>query len=880
MRPRGVKRLFRFTFRDRDAVGADVADEFAHHLDSRTRELIADGLPAADARAQAEREFGAYAPSVQRASLDGNRLERRRRLATIIDDLRQDLVLAVRLLLRAPGFATVAILTLALGIGANTAIYSVLDAALLHPTPYPEPDRLVQLWETLEDGRLNSPSGGAFLDWREHQTQFDAIVLTGRVAYNLRGRDGSERVRGLEVSHEFLHVLGLAPALGRGFLPDDDRPGGNNNVVLITDELWRSRFAADPAIVGRDIVLDEVPRTVIGVLPRGAWILKEDLLFVPAVLTPGTPRAARSPHWAAVFGRIAASTTVDQADAELKAIRQQLGPQYPAFKQRWGVRVRPLSEFIGGLTRGPLLILAGAVSLVLLIACANVANLLLARACHRQQELAIRSALGAGSGRLVRQMLTESVALAIAGGAGGIVVAVGGLVFLRQLTAEMLPLTSTPQLNLRVLAFSFAITLATGLLFGLLPALGARRLALARTLNAGARSLAPGGRQRTLSGLVAAEIALTVVLLASAGLLLRSFAKVATLDPGFDPDRVLAFDMSLPATTYDSNDERLAFVAQLLDRLRSLPGVETAGAGMAVPFSPGAYGEGFGRPNRRDPEGRPIGRVNFVSPGYLEAIGARLIAGRRLTDADNRVTAPRAAVINQSTVRRFFPDQDAVGQPLLIAGDAWQVVGVVADVADTQLDAVPGPYAWIPQAYNTSRMSIAVRTTVAPSSVVGAVRHEMGRLDPGVAMANPRPLDQSLAGSMLQRKVVLGLVGLFAAAALALACLGVYGVMAYAVVTRRKELGIRMALGAVSGDVLRDVFRKGLTITAVGVALGLAGSVAAARLLSTELYQVGSSDPAVTATTAGIMTAVAALACWVPARRASRVDPVTILRSE
>jgi predicted permease len=880
MRPRDVKRLFRFTFRDRDDVRGDIHEEFALHLELRTRDLVNEGLTPRDARAQAEREFGHYANSVAAISRNDEHTESRRRVRRYLDDLRQDLTLAVRLLVRAPGFAAVAILTLALGIGANTAIYSVLDAILLHPTPYPEPERLVQIWETREDGGPNSPSGGAFLDWRQHQTQFAAIVLTGRVAYNLRGRDGSERIRGVEASHELLAVLGITPALGRGFMPDDDRPGGNNNVVLITDELWRSRFAADPTIVGRDIILDEVPRTVIGVLPRGAWILKEDLFFVPAVLTPGTPRAARSPHWAAVFGRLAPDTSVERADAELKSIRQQLAPEYPAFKARWGVRVQPISEFIGGLTRGPLLILAGAVSLVLLIACANVANLLLARACHRQQELAIRSALGAGGARLVRQMLTESLVLALLGGLCGVGLAIGSLAALRTLTSELLPLTTSPQLNLRVLAFSLAITVGTGLLFGLLPALGVRRFALARTLGSAGRSLTPGGRQRTLSGLVVAEIALTVVLLASAGLLLRSFSKVVTIDPGFDPERVLAFDVSLPAASYDSDAKRLVFVSTLLDRLRAVPGVESAGAGMAIPFSIGAYGERFERPGRPDPEKRPIGRVNFVAPGYLETIGARLLSGRLLIDADNRVGTARMAVINQSTARRFFANDEAIGQSLTIAGDAWQIVGVVADVADRQLDAVPGAYAWIPQAFNTSRMAIVIRTPVNPLTLVAAARAEMQRIDPGVAMANPRRLDQSLAESMLQRKVVLSLVGGFALAALALACLGVYGVMAYVVVTRQKELGIRMALGAVRGDVLRDVFRRGLTIAAVGVGIGLAGAFAAGRLLAGELYQVGRVDPAVTLGTAAVMTCVAALACWLPARRASRVDPVTILRSE
>jgi predicted permease len=649
-------------------------------------------------------------------------------------------------------------------------------------------------------------------------------------------------------------------------------------VVILTEELWRSRFGGAP-IVNRTIVLDETPRTVIGILPKGAWLFRDDTFFVPAVLRPGTDRLKRAGHWALVLGRLKPQVTLQQADTDLKRIKRQLESQYPTFKKDWGVALQPLPDMVGGPSRPAVLILLGAVSLVLFIACANVAGLLLARGCQRQQEIAVRAALGASATRIVRQVLTESVVLAFVGGLAGLVVTGWGIGLLRQLTADLLPPALAPRLDLRVLAFSMIVTALTGLLFGLLPAWRARRPDLNDTLKNGGKNATSGGRQRTQSALVIGEVAITVVLLTSAGLLLRSLANTATADAGFDPSRVLAFNVSMPEATYREPAKRDAFMNELLARLRALPGVERAGAGLAVPFSGGGFGEYFRRVDQENVNDDMIGRLNFASPGYLEALGARLLAGRTLIDADLVDKAPRVAVISAGTARTLFGDKPAVGERVNIAAETWQVVGVVADIVDRRLDAPARSYASVPLRSPTS-YSILVRTRLAGLGLVDGIRREMARLDPGVALANPRMLGEARTSSMAERRMVLLLVAAFAGAALTLACIGLYGVMAYSVATRRREICIRMALGAVRGDVMRAVVRDGLQLMAVGLGIGLVLAIAAARLLTTQLYQVHSYDPMVLGATIAAVSLVAILATSMPAWRATRFNAIAALRND
>ena len=601
MKPGDVKRLFRFPSRSRDDVRSDIAEEFRFHLEMRIQELTQAGLDPEIARVQALQEFGDPDSGATRCSVHGERLERQRRAARLAGELRQDTTVALRQLAAAPGFAIVAILTLALGIGATAAIFSALDAVLLRPLPYPGPDRLVEVFEINDSGRRNSVSGGAFLDWREHQTQFDSLTLVGPVTANLRATAAPERLTGLEVSHDFLRVFGITPILGSGFLPEHDTPGASNDVVILTEELWRSRFGSDPSVVGTSVVLDEVPRTVLGILPNRAWIFREAQFLVPAVLTPGTSRSKRSPHWAEVYGRLEPGITAMRADAELKTVKQQLASQYPAFKQKWNVSVEPLHDVLSTDRRAVLVTLLGAVALVLLIACANVANLLLARACRRQHEMALRRALGATSARLMRQMLTESAILAGFGGGAGIALAAWGVRVVGVLMTDVVPQAMSPHLDARVLVFAVALSGSTAFVFGMVPAWRAARSGNEGALKNGGRTATASSQRRTQSLLVVAQVALTVVLLSGAGLLLRSLANAAAVDPGFDPQRALAFDLSLPSATYPTAEARLAFSSEVLRRLRGLPGVSAAGAGMAVPASGGGFGEYLATPGKTAP---------------------------------------------------------------------------------------------------------------------------------------------------------------------------------------------------------------------------------------------------------------------------------------
>ncbi len=797
-----------------------------------------------------------------------------------------DLRFALRQLKKSPGFTIVAVLTLGLGIGVGVSVFSALDAALFRPLPYPRPDRLVQLYETLPEGSLNGVSGGVFLDWREEHTAFESVALISPVTRNLQGDGPPQRLSGLEATHEFLDVLGVQPILGRGFLPEEDQAGGDNRVVLLSEEAWRTRFGGSETILGSAVRLDELPHTVIGVLPRGAlprgvWSPDAAQFVVPAVAQrEAGGKYSRSQHWASVYGRLKPGVTVERADAELKDLKLRLNPEYPAYKQNWSAAVQSLHSRLASGPRPVLLVLASAVALLLLISCANVANLLLARARNRRLEISLRAALGASPGRIVRQTLTESLALAALGGVAGTALAFWGVRLLGIVTSDFLAGTMSPRLDPRVLAFSCALTAATGLAFGLLPAWQARRPDLNEAFKGGGRGSTGQGRHRTQSILVISEVALTVVLLSTSGLLLRSLVNAVNTDPGFQPQHALAFDLSLPEAGYPTNEARFAFSQRAMEAIRTVPGVERVGTGMGIPFAGGDYGERVRRAEDPGTDTDPITRVNYVSPGYLEALGTRLLTGRELRESDDRADAERVLVVNESVVSQFFRDEDPVGRHLSMLGNDWRIVGVVANVPIRQVDLPSELVLYVPHVFNSVRFSFVVRTPLKPLTLAEAVRREIQNLDSGLPLANVRALDEAMDASMNQRRTVLFLIGAFAASALGLACIGLYGVMSYSVAARRRELSIRVALGARRANISGLVLREALLLAAVGSLIGVAGAMGATRLMASQLYQVSSKDPLVIVATLSVVVTVALFACWLPAWRAANVDPIEALRGE
>ena len=851
----------------RDRFEAEMADELRTHLELEAEARQAGGAAPDAARREAAIVFG-HVESLKESVRD-------RRAGLWLAQTAQDVRYAIRLLAKWPTFSAVVIGTIALAVGGTATIFSAFDAALLRPLPYAAPDRLVEITELLDDGSRNSVSAGAFVDWRANATRLDSAVIMGGVTANLRrGRGAADRLAGARVSHELLRVFGLSPVLGRGFGPEDDRAGGDD-VVLLTESFWRTRFGADAGIIGTSITLDERPRTVIGVVPNGIYTEHDVQFFVPAVLDPAD-RGQKQGHWAVVFGRMTQGTTVAQLDAELKAVKRRLNPAYPSFKRDWGVQALGLQAEMARQARPLLIALGAAVTLVLLIACANIANLLLARAWLREREVALRAALGAGSARLARQLLTESAVLALIGGAAGLGLASLAIGLLEAQAVDFLPMAMLPKLDVRVAGFALLVSLLTGLLFGALPAWRARRPNLVDAMRRDgptATALRPGGQ----AALVVGQVALTVVLLVAAGLFGRSLMRAVTADPGFTPERVLAFDLSLPDATYPNPESRLAFSKALLERLRALPGVRAAGTAMAIPFAGGGYGEFLSavpQPQRGD---LILGRVDYVSDGFFEALGARLRSGRFLTADDNRRDARRVAVVNQAIVRQFFRNTDPVGRTIYFNGP-YEIVGVIDDVVDRRLDLAHAPHFYTVQARNPFTFSIVVGAAGDPGPLAPAVRQAIRTVDAGVAAVNIRTLDRARAQSMTDRRLAVWVVALFAVAALTLASLGVYGVMADAVSVRRRELCLRIALGASRSHVIRSVVAGGLGLAAVGLVAGGLAAAAASRWLQELLFEVRPSDPMVFTGAIAAIALVAIVASCGPAIRATRLDAIATLR--
>jgi predicted permease len=796
----------------------------------------------------------------------------------------QDLRYALRQLRKSPGFTAVAVITLALGIGANTAIFSVINSALLQPLPYPHAEQLVDVTETMPDGRPNgSLSGGAFKDWRDHTSKFAQLAVYEDMRSNLTGMGTAERINGLKVSAEYLSVLGIAPAVGRGFAASEAAVGGNNHVVLLTHSFWQSHYAGDQGVAGKSVSLDQIPYTVIGVLPpRALW--QDDVQFlVPDVVdAPGT-YWGRDAHFRRVVGRLLPGTSSAEAQAELRGIKQQLATQYPSWKAQWSVAVTPLQELFVGGTRPMLFLLLGAVALVLLIACANVSNLLLARGNARAREMAVRIALGAHTWRIVRQMLTESILLATSGCAVGLLVANFSIRLLTHMVAKQLPQILHPQLDSKVLLFSILVACGCGILFGILPAWRAAHADVNHDLKEAERGSASRSKRRSQSFLVVSEFAFTLVLLVGAGLFLRSFIRVTETDLGFNPKHTVAFDLSFSGKKYSGNEDRLRFTKDLIGRIRALPGVESAGTISTLPLSGMERGEFLSRKDKPEPLARYVVGVDSVGGDYFSTLGIGLLGGRFLADADNIPTAPPVVVIDSGIVRDLYPNENPLGRHVNFLGKDCEIVGIVAPVHQRDIEHDPRPRVYGTQAFffpPSSNISIVARTTLQPSSLVETIRKTVLEADPNQPIANVRTLEQDVDRSLASRRSALLLLSLFAAVAISLACIGVYGVMSHSIGLRVRELSIRTALGAQRRDIMRLVLAGGMRPAMAGIAAGLGAALALARLVESQLFEVKARDPFVFLASVCLLVFVAALSVYFPAHRASRVDPALALRSE
>ncbi len=802
------------------------------------------------------------------------------------DDMFQDLRYGTRMLVKNPGFTFVALLTLALGVSANTSIFSVVNALLLRPLPYPNPDQLVWVGEVIPQTKSESVPGHHFLDWSERSQTLERIAAYNPDDFTLTGAGEPERLDGNRVSADFFTLLGVEPLLGRNFLPAEDRPGGER-AAIISHSLWQRRFSADRGVVGRSITLDNQSYTVVGVLPPGFRFIHPFEVWVPLALDPQQERGNQQISILSVIARLRPGVTREQARAELETIRS-LTRSSERPLPGGQVRLTSLHARLVGDTRRLLLILLGAASLILLIACANIANLLLSRAVARQKELAIRASLGAGRLRLVRQMLTESLLLALGGGALGLLLAfclTKALVALAAAdTFGDISHLATVNLDFRVLGFTLLVSLATGILSGSAPAILLSRPNLNDSLKEGGRS-GVFHRSRLRHLLMMTEVALAVVLLAGAGLLIRSFARLLEVNPGYRAEGLLTLRVSLPELRYEQAEKRKAFYHEILQRVSALPGVESAGVINHLPLTDFQLAGWLRIPGRPQPfnangPGTPMG---IVSQDYFRVMGIPLRAGRIFTERDDS-ESPRVAILSEALARQLFPDEDAVGKKVWMPGpgkDTPTVIGVVGDVKHQGLDRDVTPQAYVPYLqFAMPSTAIVVRTTGNPLRLAAAVRNQALAIDREVPVYEVQTMDERLTASISSRRFNLLLLGVFALLALALAAVGVYGVIAYVVTQRTQEVGIRIALGAQRSDVLRLFIWQGMTSVVIGVALGLAGAWALTRVMASLLFSVSATDPATFAGVALLLTVVALLACYLPARRASRVDPMVALRYE
>ena len=806
---------------------------------------------------------------------------------TLLSDLRYGL----RMLASTPRVTVAALLSLALGIGASTAVFTVINAVMLQPLPYTDPDRLVMVWETApgNDRRWVAPAN--FLDWRRETRAFEALAAWDEVSVNLTGRERPERLRAVSASGNLFELLGVSAAAGRGLTAADDAPGATP-VAVLTHGLWHRMFGGSPAALGQTLRLDGRSVSIVGVLPPDFRLVEEIELYISgdrgiprSYPFPGDITQVRDSHLIFVAGRLRAGAALEQAQAEVSTLMRRLEDAYPETNRNLGARVVPLHDDLVAGTRPALLLLLGAVACLLLISCVNVANLLLGRAVARQREIAVRLSLGATRGRIVRQILTETALLALAGGAAGLLLAVWGVQALLTLAPAGVPRFADVRPDGATVAFALAVSLGTAFVFGLVPALHASRGETAGAMkDDGARTTGSRSGRRLHQALVVSELALAQVLLAGAGLLIASLIRVQNVDLGFEEDRLVAVEVFLGDDRYADPDRKAAFHREVLDRFESIPGVQRAAMGLTVPLR-GAVNRGFWIAGRPAPPPGTDQSVDFqiVSPGYFDTLGVRRLEGRVFTQHDH-AKAPLVAVVSRAMAGRYWPGQSAIGQRIRVGGDAAEpreIVGIVADVRQRDPERAPEPLLYLPYLQDREPWNwamFALRTQADPEALAPAVRQAVGDVDPDQPIARIRTMEE-IAGTLgAERRFHTLLLALFSGVALLLAAIGTYGVMAYSVTRRTREIGVRVALGARPADVLRMVMGQGARLVALAVAIGVAGATATNRLLAAQLFEVGATDPATLAAGAATLCAFALLACWVPARRAMRVEPLVALR--
>jgi len=782
-------------------------------------------------------------------------------------------------------FASIAVLTLALGIGANAAIFSVVYAVLLAPLPFENPDALTMIWGNNPAQNLHEqPASMPDYDDLKENHVFERIAATRSQAFNLTGGDEPERVGGVRVSVTLFSLLGVNPLLGRDFLESEDEAGAAP-VAIVSHSLWLHRYGSDPNLTGRSLDIDGKTYTVVGVLPPGINYPTPDAsIYVPLIAQPN--EVARGARFVRVIGRLKQGVPLSQARAEMDTIAARAAEQFPANNSGYGIDLVPLHEQMVGRVRPALMVLLGAVACVLLIACANVANLLLARAASRRSELAIRAALGASRAQLVRQLLTESVLLSLAGGALGLFFALWGVPALIGISASSIPRASEVGINLRVLGFTALVSLVTGIVFGLAPALRSSSSHATDALREARRGTTGSVlHQRLLSGLVVSEVAIALVLLTAAGLMIRSFLSINNVSPGFNPKGVLTLGIGL-SSRYSDIQRQATFYENLLAKVRVVPGVESAASNIRIPMLGFNASTSFtiqGKPVHQGDE--PTADYRAVTGEYFKTMGIPLLAGRDFSEHDNK-DAPETIVINKMLAEQFFANEDPIGKRIQIFPDPnrWrEIVGVVGDVRLVGLDAGINPTLYVPMPQNPypnalRNVFLVVRTSVEPMSLVTGIRGELQSLDRDVPLSQIQTMEDVVSSSLSQRRLNMSLLVVFSALAAALAAVGIYGVMAYIVAQRTHEIGIRMAMGAQQREVMTMVLGDGAKLTAMGVAIGVAAAFGVTRVLSSLLYGVGAADPATFAGISLLLGAVAMLASYIPARRAARVDPLEALR--